>query len=146
VVHVVVEFPRGSRNYELSFALRARILLDPFGIERTLAQNDDGRASHLGIFTELECLACLLMVPRESGVVQMRQVAVETHLQGQGLGRRLVAFSERWAREQGFSTIIAHARKPAVPFYEALNYKIHGPEFDEVGIPHLVVNKHLTLE
>jgi predicted GNAT family N-acyltransferase len=36
-----------------------------------------------------------------------------------------------------------HARKPTVPFFEKMGYKIHGPEFIEITIPHYEMVKEL---
>lgn len=73
----------------------------------------------------------------------MRQVAVQADLQGQGLGRILVEFSEATARAHGFARMVLNARDTAVNFYLRLGYEIEGEPFTEVTIPHRRMSKLL---
>jgi len=66
----------------------------------------------------------------------MRQVAVSDKHQGLGIGRAMVEFSERFARENGYGKISMHARDTAVGFYLRLGYEVEGEPFEEVTIPH----------
>ena len=52
-------------------------------------------------------------------------------------------FAENLARDRGIKKIEMHARKAAVGFYEKLGYKVKGDEFEEVTIPHYVMEKAL---
>ena len=72
----------------------------------------------------------------------MQQVVVAAHLQGQGIGRELVNFSEEHARSVGYSEVILHAREVVMSFYEALGYLREGDVFTEVSLPHF---KHRKL-
>jgi predicted GNAT family N-acyltransferase len=71
----------------------------------------------------------------------MRQVAVAAAMQGKGVGARLVAASEDFAKEHGFQKITLHARETAVLFYERIGYQKIGERFEEVGIPHFKMEK-----
>jgi len=73
----------------------------------------------------------------------MRQVAVTAHLQGKGLGRKLVDFCEDFGRERGFHIMSLHAREVASMFYLKLDYEIVGEPFEEVGLPHYRMEKQL---
>ena len=53
----------------------------------------------------------------------MRQVAVVNDLQGQGIGKALVKYSEALAQRLGSCRMILHARETAVAFYERLGYR-----------------------
>jgi hypothetical protein len=74
----------------------------------------------------------------------MRQVAVVPELQGQGIGRAMVEYSEALARTVGFTRMILHARETAVAFYEKLGYAKVGERFVEVTIPHWAMAKRLA--
>jgi predicted GNAT family N-acyltransferase len=76
-------------------------------------------------------------------VVKMRQVAVDPHTQGTGVGRILVEASEAKARELGYAEIELNARETAVPFYLKLGYEVVGETFGEVGLPHKKMRKSL---
>ena len=70
-------------------------------------------------------------------------MAVVSGLQGKGIGKVLLQFAENIARDRGYKKIMMHARKTAVGFYEKLGYKKTGGEFEEVTIPHYVMEKDL---
>ena len=69
------------------------------------------------------------------GRVMLGRVVVLPEYRGRGLGRRVVAEAEQWARELGFETAVLESRDVAVGFYEKLGYTadrsrvIHGGTF-----------------
>jgi predicted GNAT family N-acyltransferase len=73
----------------------------------------------------------------------MRQVAVDAAIQGRGIGKRMVVYSESFSKELRFAEMILHARETAVPFYESLSYVKVGEGFTEVTIPHWSMEKTL---
>ena len=65
--------------------------------------------------------------PRRYAFVE--EVAVATVLQGQGLGRALMAQAEHWALAQGVGEIELHvwdANEPAIALYEKIGYLTSG--------------------
>jgi ribosomal protein S18 acetylase RimI-like enzyme len=84
-----------------------------------------------------------MLIRENPNSVRLRQMAVLNNLQGKGIGRALMQFAENIARDRGFQKITMHARKTAVGFYEKLGYRISGQEFEEVTIPHYVMEKLL---
>lgn len=127
----------------MALQLRKEVLLDPYGIDHETARADDSGSLHMGIFDDVECQACLFLVPRTKGKIQMRQVAVAPKLQRTGLGRRLVEFAEHVGLKNGSTLMTAHARDSAVPFYQRLGYQVRREPFVEVGIQHRLVEKIL---
>lgn len=140
----VIQF--GLDDYNKSIELRDKILRKPLGLEYSsdfLAAEKD--QFHIGIFSDDKILGILLLQIIDPKTLKMRQVAVDEHLQGTGIGRKLVEFSEEFAFHKGFRKITLHARKTAVPFYEKLNYNIIGEMFLEIGIEHFEMEKELVL-
>jgi ribosomal protein S18 acetylase RimI-like enzyme len=134
----------GSKEYDEEVGLRFRVLREPLGLtfttEQLALERDD---LHLGVFQAGALIAGLVLTRVSDEVVQMRQVAVEPALQGQGLGRLLVRESERLAREHGYREMVLHARDTAVQFYLRLGYQVRGKPFEEVGIAHQEMAKGL---
>jgi predicted GNAT family N-acyltransferase len=140
----VTEIPFGSVWYALSIALRFDILRKPLALHFTAEQLIiEDREFHIAYIEEGKVLGCLILVPKENGVIKMRQVAVAENQQGKGIGKKMVLFSERFAIEKGFTIMDLNARKTAVPFYLSLKYTIVSEEFEEVTIPHLRMVKEL---
>jgi predicted GNAT family N-acyltransferase len=134
----------GSEAYAAAVALRARILRWPLGLDFTPQQlAAEAADTHLAAFAGDRLIGCLLLTKVNEDEVKMRQVAVEEAYRGQGVGSRLVAFSEQAARDQGFRTMVLHAREEAVPFYLRLGYAPVGEPFIEVTIPHREMRKAL---
>lgn len=72
-------------------------------------------------------------------------MAVQNNLQGKGIGAAMMNFAENVARDRGYKTLIMHARKTAVGFYEKSGYKVTGEEFEEVHLPHFIMEKALKI-
>ena len=70
-------------------------------------------------------------------------MAVLNDLQGKGIGKALMQFAENLARDRGYKKITMHARQNALGFYEKMGYKKVGKEFQEITIPHFVMEKEL---
>lgn len=131
----LIEF--GSCNYQAMVALRDKILRKPLGLTFSpeyLQQEINDVL--VGYFNGDTILGCCILTPFSETTVQLRQMAVDTSLQGQGAGSKILAFAEEQARAAGFTELMMHARKEAVPFYRKNGYIVRGEEFVEVGIAH----------
>ena len=90
-----------------------------------------------------EMIGCCVLTARGNGVVQLRQMAVKGDYRGKGIGASIVDFAEGVARENGFTTLMMHARDPVVGFYEKSGYETYGEPFSELGIGHHKMRKQL---
>lgn len=134
----------GSPEYEQMVDMRRQILRQPLGLE---FENDELQSEkdnlHIAIYEDDEMLGCCMLVKKDDETVQLRQMAVKSGLQGKGIGRVLMQFAENLARDRGFKKITMHARKAVSGFYNKLGYKVNGEEFNEITIPHFVMDKEL---
>ena len=134
----------GSKEYRQMVDLRYHILRKPLSLgftdEELAAEKDD---ILLGCFEDDNLEACCMLTKTEPKTVRLRQMAVSSGLQGKGIGRVLMVFAENIARDHGFKRLTMHARKSAVGFYEKNGYKVCSDEFEEVTIPHFVMDKEL---
>jgi predicted GNAT family N-acyltransferase len=128
----------GSKQQVQSIGLRYEVLRKPLGLffaPDELSEEVD--QWHIGMINGDRVVAVLLLKKMNDRIAKMRQVAVDETLQGKGIGKELVRFSEEFCRRQGLELIELHARKTAVPFYLSMGYSLIGDEFEEVGIPHI---------
>ena len=141
-----IEF--GSPEFDEAVALRDRILRQPLNLTFTAEQiASEWDSLHLGLYERSgRLLGCLIMKPLEDGIWKMRQVAVDKHCQGLGLGQILVRYAESKVKERSCKKIELHARDTAIPFYIRMNYKLSGEPFEEVGIPHQAMYKNIDNE
>lgn len=135
-----------SEEQKASVALRYEVLRKPLNLhflEEDLQK--EYLDFHIAAYLDGNLVGILLLKPAEKPqVIKMRQVAVDASLQGRGIGKAMVLFSEEFIKAKGFTSIELHARETAVPFYLSMNYAISGERFEEVGIPHFKMLKQLS--
>jgi len=134
----------GTKEYKQMVHLRNEILRKPLGLTFTEEELENEKDDVLmGAFEDDKILGCCLLTKVNDKTIRLRQMAVPNNMQGKGIGRALMIFAENIARDLGYKTLIMHARKTATGFYEKLGYSISGKEFEEVTLPHYVMEKSL---
>lgn len=138
----------GSCEYHEMVKLRDVVLRRPLGLNFTESYlQQEINDVLIGCFeqqgAEALLVGCCILTPVDKKIVQLRQMAVQSERQGRGIGRVIIAFAEQYARDNGFTTMMMHARKTAIDFYRKLGYEILGEAFLEVGIPHYEMRKLL---
>jgi predicted GNAT family N-acyltransferase len=140
----ITTITHGSDKYEQLLQLRIEVLLKPIGVDSSFIQpQQEKNDTFIGAFDGKKLVGCCVLTARNSDTMQLRQMAVETRLQGQGLGAAIVQFAEQVTKEKGFGTMLLHARSPVVAFYEKSGYRITGEPFEEVGILHYRMEKKI---
>jgi N-acetylglutamate synthase-like GNAT family acetyltransferase len=134
----------GTKEYEQMVHLRYEILRKPIGLvfeDKELEKEKEDVL--IGAFEDDRILGCCLLTKMDDKTMRLRQMAVPNNMQGKGIGRALMVFAENIARDLGYAKLIMHARKTALGFYGKLGYAVVGEEFQEVTIPHFVMEKIL---
>ncbi|XXF78648.1 GNAT family N-acetyltransferase [Myxococcaceae bacterium GXIMD 01537] len=130
--------------YAGELELRYRVLREPLGFPRSaVAFPFEADSLHLVAHAGDTVVGCVLFHPEDTHDGRLFQMAVAPHLQGQGLGARLVTALEAELLRRGFSHVHLHARAAVVPFYERLGYAVYGEPFTEVNVPHRHMRKAL---
>ena len=142
----MIDIDFGSSRYNELVELRYNILLEPLGLKVL----DSFRAKeanylHIGCIEQLDdkLVGGLILAPLDNENIRLMQVAVDTVYRGEGVGRELVKYAEKRAKEAGYSQIVMHAMLSVVGFYEKLGYHAEGDIFDEQGITFLKMVKDL---
>ncbi len=133
-----------SKEYEQMVDLRRAILRKPLGIDFEPGELEREHEDILiGCFEDDKMEGCCLLTKVDDKTVRLRQMAVLSGLQGKGFGKALMQFAENLARDRGYKIMTMHARKTALGFYEKAGYKVIGDEFQELNIPHYIMEKEL---
>jgi predicted GNAT family N-acyltransferase len=142
----VKEIRHGSSKYQQECALRQEVLRKPLGLNLYLEDLLAERGQiHFGLFDDKDqLLACVIAVPVTATEAKIRQMAVRPSLQGKGCGRLLLEGAEKVLARQGFTDLFLNSRMTAIGFYERLGYTQTGPEFMEVGLPHVKMCKRVS--
>ena len=134
----------GTAEYERMVKLRDEILRKPLGLSFTKEELEKEKNNlHIVAYEDERMLGCCMLLEEDPETVRLRQMAVMNDLQGKGIGKALMQFAENLARDRGYKKITMHARKNALGFYEKMGYKTRGKEFEEITIPHYVMEKEL---
>ena len=134
----------GSQEYQQAVELRRQVLRLPLGLDFTAEQLDSEIDSfHFVGDVEGIVLATAMATPLDTEVIKVRQVAVSQSQQGKGYGRDIMLFTEEWATQMEYKTVVLHARATVVDFYLKLGYELFDEPFEEVGIPHRKMRKAL---
>ena len=134
----------GTPEYQQMLKLREDILRRPLGLSFSADELEKEKENLLiAAYEDDQMLGCAMLVEEDPQTVRLRQMAVLNDLQGKGIGRALMNFAENLARDRGYKRITMHARKNAAGFYEKMGYKKVGGEFQEITIPHYLMEKML---
>ncbi|TCZ75038.1 GNAT family N-acetyltransferase [Flaviaesturariibacter aridisoli] len=134
----------GSPEYHQMVQLREVILRQPLGLQFAPDELESEKDNILmAAYEDDHILGCCMLVEEAPDTVRLRQMAVLDDLQGKGIGKALMNFAENIARDRGYKKITMHARKNAQGFYEKMGYRKRGEEFQEITIPHYVMEKQL---
>lgn len=142
-----LEIPYQSDWYEQACVLRNQVLRLPLGLDlQTEDLSGESEYLHFGIEQDGQIVAYVLAVPLTAERARLRQMAVATAFQGQGLGRRLLELVEESLKQKGIQALELDARGEAVGFYEKLGYTVEGDEFISVTIPHRRMTKTIAAD
>ena len=142
----MIDIEFGSSRYDELVELRYKILLEPLGLKFLDSfRPEEAGYLHIGCVEMLDgkLVGGLLLVPLDDEKIRMMQVAVDTIYQGEGVGRELIKYAEKRAKEAGYSKIVMHAMLSVVGFYEKNGYQADGEAFDEQGITFMKMVKDL---
>ena len=133
----MIDVDFGSSRYDELVELRYKVLLETLGLKfLDMYREKEMNYLHIGCVESLDdnLVGGLMLVPVNDEEIRLMQVAVDSKYQREGVGREMVKYAEKRAREAGYSRIVMHAMLSVVHFYEKLGYRQEGDIFEENGI------------
>jgi len=125
-----IRTPQTESEWEAYFDLRYRVMREPLGKERGSERNEgDTTGIHFALYEDETILGIARLDKVDDHICQVRFVAIEEHLQGKGLGNKLMVAVEQCGTKLGYTKMILHARDYALSFYEKLGYQLIGPSY-----------------
>jgi Acetyltransferases len=109
------------------------------------AGDDLATTAHLGAFLGERLVGIASLFAREDGTLQLRGMAVDSELQGTGVGAALVRYAEQVGAQRGYPGLWCNARLHAVGFYARLGWEVEGHQFEVPNVgPHFVMRRALA--
>ena len=135
-----------SSFYREALILRNKELMASAGKAFLLAAPACERKDvHLIVKRNEHVVGTAILHPVSKSYVQVKQVAVSSRCQGEGLGKELLIYAEQVARGLGFRYVFLTGRKQAWGFYEKLGYLALSEEYQEGHLAMKVYKKDLRL-
>jgi len=138
--------PETSEEFRKYFDLRYEILRKPWNQPFSSTKDEwEDQSIHVLILDDNnDAIACGRLQINSKTEGQIRSMAVQTELQGKGLGKKIIEYIEKRALELKLKNIFLDARINAVKFYESCGYKVIGDSYLLFGIiPHFKMEKVL---
>ena len=125
-INVLPRPPSSQAEWEAYFDLRWRMLRHPWGQPRGSERDSlEDAAIHLLIMDNAgRALACGRLHLNSPTEAQVRYMAVDDPVQGQGYGSAILSGLEKEAKRFGASRIVLNARDNAIKFYEKHGYAV----------------------
>lgn len=146
LVTKILEIKHGSSHYEDALKLRECQLRSPLGLTLDAEDVKDERCQvHFGVLHPVQglCGCVVLLIDKDISEARLRQMTVESRLQGGGVGRKLFDFVEAWCLANSISQITLNARVVSKGFYQKLGFSECGSEFNHITLPHIRMSKSL---
>ena len=137
--------PENDQEFKEYDLFRWKILREPIGKSvESLKDHHEKHAFHLVGILQDKIIACGRLHKNPSIEAQIRYMAVDKKLRGQGLGKKIVEHLEDYASRNQFKMIVLNARDHAIKFYQNSGYELVGPyNGSDTGIPHSKMIKKL---
>ncbi len=137
--------PVTQEEWDEYYDLRYRVLREPLGKERGSERNEgDEAGTHFALFEGSSIFGIARLDHVDDTNCQVRFVAIDSNMQGRGLGTLIMEAVEREAKRTGYNKMILHARDYALPFYLNLGYENHGESYKLFDVlQHFEMSKEL---
>ncbi|MCB0479048.1 MAG: GNAT family N-acetyltransferase [Crocinitomicaceae bacterium] len=121
---IEVRAPQTDQEWEAYFDLRYQELRKPWNQPKGSEKADDEDAAfHFAAFEDGQLLGVSRLQRNSLEQGQVRFMAVSDQAQGKGIGKKIMAEVEAFAKKIGMTEIVLQAREIAVPFYLAIGYE-----------------------
>jgi len=130
-----------EREREDAFSVRIAVFVNEQGISRAEELDDfDASATHCVAYVDGAAAGAgrLLLF---DGYAKIGRMAVLASQRGTGLGALVLEVLEREGSTRGVRHFKLSAQLHAQGFYERCGYTAHGDVYDDVGIPHVDIEK-----
>jgi N-acetylglutamate synthase-like GNAT family acetyltransferase len=135
-----VKTPKTRDDFKAYYALRYRVLREPFGYPKGTEKDDYEPISEhfMAVNEKDEVIGVVKLFEKTEDVGHVSHLAVAPEFQHKGIGHLLLQAVEQRARERGFKIIGTTARTTASAYFERSGFRLTGIPTPHLGTTHLV--------
>ena len=135
-----IKTPKNRDDFKAYYALRYRVLREPFGYPRGTEKDDYEPISEhfMAINDKGDVVGVAKLFEKSEGVGHISHLAVAPEYQHKGIGHILLQTVEQRARERDFKIIGTMARTTAHAYFERYGFRVVGIPTLHLGTTHLV--------
>ena len=138
---IAIESPAEMQR---AYAIRRRVFIEEQRVPEEIEMDaDDLHAFHALAIRDGGAVGCGRMVEHTPSEVKIGRMAVLRDFRNTGVGAHILRFLIDRARMRGFRKAILHAQLTAEGFYLKQGFIPVGGVFDEAGIAHRKMERHL---
>jgi len=145
---IIIKTPYTKDDFKAYYALRYRVLREPFGQAKGTEKDDfEPISQHFMAIDDTtgEIVGVVKLFEKEEGVGQFSHMAVLETRQHQGIGQILINTVEDASRVTGFKVLGAMSRLTSTKYFEKFGYRITGLPAHYFGTTQIVwMEKPLT--
>ena len=137
---------RRARPADLAgaFALRLEVFCREQGVPEELERDGhDATAIHLVAVVPGGEVVGTCRLLHDGPRMRLGRMAVARAHRSRGIGADLLELAHREARDAGAREVALHAQVPVRDFYAGAGYVAEGEEFQDAGIPHVLMRRPL---
>ena len=125
-----------------ALALRHLVFCDEQGVPEELERDGrDGEALHLVAIDGSGTVVGTCRLLARGATMILQRMAVDRGARGKGIGARLLEAAHTEAVAAGAQEVELHAQAGVRDFYARAGFLPEGAEFEEAGIPHVVMRR-----
>ncbi len=123
--------------------IRQTVFIDEQGFENEF-DNIDEIATHIVVFNDNKPIAtCRVFFDEPHNAFMIGRIAVLKEFRSKHIGEMLMNIAHDTVKEMGGDCIMLSAQVRASEFYKKQGYTMTGDEYDDEGVPHILMVKDL---
>ena len=146
IKNIIIVEPQTQKEFEAYYLLRYETLRKPWG-QPIGSEKDEQENESIHIMAcddDKNILGVCRLQFNSSDIAQLRYMAVKDGTQGLGIGKKIIEYAERIAKEKSAQKIILQSREIAIGFYEKCGFTIVEKSYLMWGeIQHYLMEKEL---
>jgi len=125
-------------------ALRTRVFVEEQGVPSEIEQDAaDATAVHVLSRDGAGAVVATGRLLVRGATATVGRMAADPSVRGRGHGAAVLTELHRQAVRRGVTEVVLHAQVSARGFYERAGYTVVGDEYEEAGITHVTMVRHL---